>query len=271
MKFEKQEKTEQSIERARRVRTFIEAAAREMREREGIPLRDDGRIDMTAFRNLYSDEKRDETTVAEWQQGWYPNIPAEKIDEERLKSDGEKLELLKTAIFQKSLGSKFIVARTSLYDDIKNKADNILIDRDTGTTVCAFDEVGAISGLEYESKTSKVLERNTRDGGAVVKYGLSLEDKGSGAKELILGKIEHVPLFYLALSKEFIEQGLTEFLPSGGQSGFEKKLFEYFISVIETQIRGLELREKRLDVLLGERLHAFRDAMKRMRSINIPR
>lgn len=50
-------------------------------------------------------------------------------------------KILKTSIMHKMAGERFIVVRSSHFDDITNKVDNVIVDRDTGHTICALDEV----------------------------------------------------------------------------------------------------------------------------------
>lgn len=254
--LEQREPAEKSLEYIRRVAAFIRSAAEKLREDDRLPVRNDGRIDMSAFSDVHPDLKKDEQTVRKWQKEWHGNLTENELEEERLKSDGEKLELLKSAIFTKNLGSEFIVTRASLYDDIKNGIDNVLIERHTGYVVCALDEISTTSGVELETKKERVLKRNMAAGGATLKYGIILKDIG-GQKQFTLGRIEHIPVFYIALPKEHIEKGLENFSASG-QSDFEKSLFEYFISTLHAQVKGLELFNLRLDSALKERAHAFR-------------
>lgn len=244
---------------------FVKFLARESREKDGVPLQDDGRIDMDAFASVHPDLGADKERVREWFAEWHGNVSQNTVLEERLKRDGEKLELLSYAIFCKNLGKDFIVVRSSFHDDRTNKVDALLLERSTGNLVCAFDEVGAISGATFEEKQKAIQDHNLHNQGARLKYGLHLEEK-DGAKQLAMGEVENVPLFYVALPRDHIKKGVAEFIPSlDQQSEFEKKLFEYFIAAIDLQIQGLGLYSGRLNEGLKGRLQTFHDVIKKIR------
>lgn len=248
-----------------KLRTFIESVSSEL-QKEGIPVNSDSRINIDSFKEIYPTEEieKDKQFVEEKEKGWYGDLSEKEKEEEILKSDGEKLELLKNSIFNKNLGSEFIITRSSRYDDIKNGVDNVLLERKTGNVICALDEVGDISGVEYERKKDKILERNRDNHGAKIKYGLSLKEE-SGEMKLKLGKVDNIPIFYIALSKSMISKALTNFNPSPEQSDFEKKLFDYFISTLDSQVKGLELVPSRLSPELKKRLDTFNQFLKDFR------
>jgi len=255
----------ESEERARGVQHFIENASAEY-AKEGIPIRPDGRIDMEAFKDVYpADLERDGQGIQRWFDEWYKDIPEVERDSQRLASDGEKLEMLTHAVLYKNLGKRFVVVRSSYYDDIHNKIDNGLFDRETGDPICTFDEVGDTKGRIFEDKQAAVRDRNVAKGGGTMKYGLKLENTDSG-KKFVPGIVRNVPLFYIALPKDRIEKGIKEFVPSQTeQSEFEKKLFEYFLQAIAFQIQGLELYGGRLDENLKKRLGAFKKTIEEVR------
>lgn len=226
---------------------FIKAAA-ERHRAKGVPVSDDGRIDMLAYKNVYPDHvERDFESTREGKAN------AEAIHKERLVLDGEKLEMLAYAIFTKNLGERFIVARSAPHDDRINKVDTLLLDRETGNLVCAFDEVGDTTGEAYEKKLKDVRDHNLH-GGASLKYGIGMDEDG----KIKLTNVRNVPIFYVALPKDRINKGIAEFLPdTKNQSEFEKRLFTYFIATITAQIAGLKLY-KDLNPELKERLNAFK-------------
>ncbi len=236
------------------LRKFIESIGAEYRA-ENIPIGDDGRIMMAAYKGIYPNVDSDINRTAEWREHDDPN---------RL---GEKLEMLAYAIFHKNLKSKFVVARASHHDDQVKKVDTILFDKETGNLVCAFDEVGADEGIRYEGKKNDVLDRNLKDGGASLKYSLVLKET-EGSKEIALGNSEHIPIFYIALPKNRIEKGIQEFNPSPTeQSDHEKKLFEYFILALSLQVKGLELDGGALlNPNLKRKLDDFKNVVDRLQS-----
>jgi hypothetical protein len=238
-----------------KVAQYIEHVAAAYRA-EHIPVGNDGRIDMAAYRNLYPDVDKDLARNSEWEKEWFQNIPPSEIPARRREREGEQLEMLAHAILVKNLPKEFLVVRASPHDDRANKVDTVILDRATGTLVCAFDEVGTTSGVDYEAKQQHVQEHNLK-GGATLKYGMKMEEK-NGKKEVMLSSVSNIPLFYIALPSDRIKKGVQEFLPGENQSDFEKNLFSYFMAAITLQIHGLELYEQRLNPDLKEKLTAFK-------------
>lgn len=237
----------------------LEIIAEELRK-DQIPVTPDCRIDMNAFETIYGKNviKEDSAYIKSYEKDWYGDVSPEEQKQQRLQKTGEQLEMLKTAVFHKNLGSRFVVVRASAYDDKKNKVDNVLLDKTTGTLVCAFDEVADTTGPDYEKKRTIVLERNTRERGARMKYCIGLDIK-DGVGTLQLKSEEQIPMFYLALSKDYIAKTLKDFIPNTSQqSEAEKKLFSYFIAALKFQISELELRAERLAPALRTRLKNFR-------------
>ncbi len=238
--------------------TFIKELSEKLKK-EGVPVDEDCRIEMTAFGNIYSPEviEKDKKLVQGYELEWYKSFSPEEIKKEKLKKDGEKLEMLKTAIFTKGLSQDFIAIRTSIYDDIKNKIDNVILEKNTGNIICALDEVGETMTERYKEKAEKILLRNKKEGGGKLKYGIRVGKNKEEQLKLILGKTENIPLFYLVLPKNYIEGGIKEFITSfEKKSDYEEKLFNYFLSVLFYQINYLKL-ETNLDLLLKNRLERF--------------
>lgn len=232
-----------------------------------VPVTEDCRIDMGAFSSVYSQSVIAENMawVREREAEEYPGLSAEEIKTERLKRDGEGLEMLKTAIFTKNLGPEFIVVRASYYDD-KKGIDNIILEKETGNIVCALDEVADTSGGRYQEKTERVLDRNRKKhgSGGTLKYGIRIENNKDGKKRLCLDRVENIPLFYLALPKRHLRRGLKEFVPSFEKnSDYERRLFSYFITSLSAQIDFLKL-EQNLNPELKNRLIYFEKTIKKL-------
>jgi len=241
---------------------FIVQAAEAYRN-EGIPVADDGRIDNRAYANLYFDEiQEDNDRTAEYEAEWLGAVSDEEKKKERRKKEGEQLEMLSFAIFTKNLPrDEFVVVRSSSHDDRVNKVDTLILDRKTGTLVCAFDEVGATNGKEYDDKLALVHDLNLTKGGASLKYGISskMED---GKQTVALSSAENIPVFYIALPSKNIKEGMEKFLPDmANQSEYEQGLFSYFVLTISAQIEILELNGRRLNPALREKLTAFKSIM----------
>ena len=238
-----------------KVEQYIEQATATYRA-ENIPIGNDGRIDMAAYRELYPDVEKDLTRNREWEKEWFKDVSPAEVPEQRRKREGEQLEMLASAILMKNLPDKFVVARASAHDDRVNKVDTVILDKTTGTLVCAFDEVGDTNGVDYEKKQGLVREHNLK-GGASLKYGIGIGEK-NGKRAVVPSSATNIPLFYIALPSDRIKKGVQEFLPEENQSDFEEKLFFYFIATITAQIQALELYEKRLNPSLKEKLVAFK-------------
>ncbi|MDI6591712.1 MAG: hypothetical protein QME61_02115, partial [Patescibacteria group bacterium] len=221
------EKPRETFEEERNIeklRNFSEKTAERLREE--VPVDNDCRIDMEAFRGIYSSEniEGNKQRIKEFEMKIFPGLTPEEIKKEKLKKKGEQLEILTNLIFNKLLGPEFICVRTSLYDDWRNKVDELILEKETGNVVCAFDEVGDIMGPRFEAKKQKILEKNIK-GGAEIKYGLGMENG-----KLVLKSQENIPIFYLALLEKAIEKGVREFIPSFEEkSDYEKRIFNYFI------------------------------------------
>ncbi len=256
------EKREEKERREQKLKSIIEQITERLKK-ERVPLTNHCRIDTESFTEVYSETeiKRDQQLVREREKRWYPGLSEEEIEQKKLKTDGEKLEMLKTAVFDKFLGEDFIVVRTSPYDDVENKADNVILEKATGNMVCAFDEVGALKGPKFERKKRIVLERNKKEQGAELKYGIKIEKNQQGEQELVLGPVKNLPIFYLALPKQQIERGVKELSQNPEEvSDYEQKLFDYFKSSLRAQIDSLEL-DQELNPSLKERLGHFEQVL----------
>jgi len=240
----------EKLEGLDRLKNFLESSSFELKK-EGVPVDYNGRVDINFFNTIYPEGElsQDNKLVDSFKERWYSEVG----------SGIDYLEMLKTAIFKKFFGAKFIVVRSSYYDDIENGVDNIILERETGNVVCALDNVGDIKGESFEEEKEKVLKRNIVQGGITLKYGFLPGKDNKGFK---LGKIESLPVFYLALSKTKIEEGIKKFVPSPqGKSDKERELFEYFLATMTYQTEELLLREV-LDLEVRKRIEDFKDSLK---------
>jgi len=223
---------------AKRVKVFLTEVAGRLCQ-EGLPIGDDCRINMQISDAYNAAEvKRDLGFVDKRERFWaQEKFGTDDLVEYRAnqeKSDGERLERLKTAIFNKFLGGEFIVVRASRYDDIKNGVDNVIIDRQTHEVVCALDEVGDMNGRNFDDKKAKVLAKN-KGGGVNLKYGLGLaplrQENQSG-----------LPLFLIALPSEKIQEGLRSFSADLAEpSLYERRLFSFWVSLLIAQVKSFLL------------------------------
>jgi hypothetical protein len=260
------EKKENNEESENKLKKFLEQISARLKS-EGIFVTEECRIDMQAYRGVYPEDEieNDDRLIKEYQKEWYKGSSENEIKEQKIKKTGEKLEMLKTAIFSKFLGEEFIVVRASLYDDIKNKVDNIILEKNSGNLVCALDEVESPFGQRYEEKKEKVLSRNKTEGGIKLKYGFFLEKDKDNKERIALGEISNVPLFYLVLPAKHVEEGIKQLIPDISQkSDYEKRLFKYFITSLSSQIDLLRL-ETKANPTLEKRLDYFEKIIERFK------
>ena len=228
-------------------------------QREDIPVDKNCRIDMDYFDDVYplKEIERDKSIVRRWEEKWFGNWPAEEIERRKSEKQGFKLEAIKTLIFHKFIGKDFLVVRTSPYDDIENKIDNLILEKKTGSPVCAYDEV--IGGRKiFEAKKEKVLEEN-KQGGVGLKYGIRIE-KGRIQK----GKFKNIPIFYLGFPRQYFKEAIEKISPSlEEKSDYERKIFAYFVSLMDSQIK--ELRLKSLPKAVTKRIDHFEQLLSKMK------
>jgi hypothetical protein len=158
-----------------------------------------------------------------------------KYLENRESSNPALLEKAVMVVFHKILGEKFLVMRSSVHDDYENGVDNIIVNKETGDVICAFDEVhGETKHGRIDDKKAKML-RKAQDGGADIKYGLTFEE---GGKKLVKKQIENVPDFYLSLEPQDLQNLLANLDSDLGSrpSDVELKIFDNFILSLEEQI-----------------------------------
>ena len=219
---------------AEKIRNFMETISGELKK-EGLPIMSDGRIDMRAFKRVYSKGEMDgDYNYINKKQGVFDKeafldkgLSKEEIEEGKLMAEGERFERLKTAILYKVFGKKFAVVRSSRYDDIKNGIDNVIMEKETGNIVCAVDDVTAEENSEkFEEKRKRVMEKNMA-GGGTLKYGIA---KNKGKK-----RFNNIPVFWLDLSRENLIKAEKKFNPLEKEpSDDEKELaFDFIISIKE--------------------------------------
>ncbi len=197
-------------------------------EKEGIPVGPDCRIDMEKYEGIYAKRKIETDINKALEIGDFRN-------ENKNKRDGEKFESFKTILFNKFIGGRAIIARASIFDDAKHGIDNIIMDKETGGIICAFDEVASTENNILSQKVEKVIEKNKR-GGGVLDYGIYKE-----GKEIKLGRISNIPVFYLAISRRILDHMIKNLRQSLDEiSEDEKKLFfDYFCKTITEQADAL--------------------------------
>lgn len=241
---------------------------------EGVPVTRDCRIDMAGFSLVhnYAEIAKDKEIVSEFEKEYYPGLTKEALEEKKKHRDGEKFEMLKTALFSKFLGEKFIVARSSEFDDIKRGVDNLILEKATGNLVCAFDEVVDIpeedkakkekdSKNRYEEKKKRIKDQNLEWGGGKIKYGIGMKDGKVIAKEY-----EGAPIFYLKVLKEELYKNLDKLIPSFDEKSPEEiELFDNLINSLSEQYAELKEDEEKLRPYIKESLAKFGKVLKEIK------
>jgi hypothetical protein len=173
-----------------------------------------------------------------------------QYEKDRKKNKPALLESATTILFYKILKDRFLVVKSSEWDDFENAADNIIIDKATGEIVGMFDEVdekvtGEVKDRgEKKDKQVKIIEKALK-GGSNIKYGLTFETNAAGEKKLIKKSFANIPIFYLSLELE----NLGELVESVGGKLSDKvsdkglRFFDDFINSLEGQA---ELLQKKL-------------------------
>lgn len=207
----------------------LKEIAAELRESD-IDVDDFCRIDMEAYEPLYGQQvKKDMYEIKQREKKWQKEKP-NKEGKQRKRTNGEKMEMFKTALFHKAIGKNFFVLRSSPFDDCNNGIDNVIVEKETGAVVGAFDEVVAKNGKT--EKEGKVAARNTRSG-AFLKYGIG----AAGAKTTKQSN-HHIPLFYLALEEKELNDAINDFNLSEEEfSELEKELLKKLAASVKEQTK----------------------------------
>jgi hypothetical protein len=227
------------------IRECLAEISRELQQ-EGLPVTEEGRVRsdvFTAFRTkgeISEDEAKVEKCDKKWRTseigtGW-----------------GEIFEILKTLLFHEFLNESFVVVRASRFDDIKNGIDNIIIDKETGSIVCAFDEVSALPhDRRSDEKTGKILSESQQ--GTSLKYSLVLKDG-----EIVPGpELRNIPIFCLRLSPKEVKRLFYGFkdLKEGALPAGSFSIFQGLIESITEQ--ALTLKEANISEKIRVKIEEF--------------
>ena len=126
-----------------------------------------------------------------------------KHREKKEASKSNQAEMIITALLHKVLKERFLVVRASVFDDYKHGIDNLILDKETGAVICAFDEVLENEGDKERGAMKKIekIKRIAVKGGTEAKYGVALKEQ-----KLVRSSARNIPVFYLTLeSKDLIE------------------------------------------------------------------
>lgn len=95
-----------------------------------------------------------------------------KYRERKEVAKSNQAEMAITALLHKMLKERFIVVRASTFDDYKHGMDNLILDRETGAVICAFDEVIRNEGDAAKAPVKlEKIKKAALKGGNEAKYG----------------------------------------------------------------------------------------------------
>lgn len=254
---EKEEKRKERLPAIEKIRNMNSGIVEILINKYGLPIKKNGKLDEKAFAGkAFSKEEveSDLKKVDSLKQKFGEEVDID--DEKRVKSkSGEWLEIVTNIELFKLVGDKYIVVRSSNYDDIVGGTDNFVVNKKTGKVVCVLDEVGDMSGARYEEKKKKVMRKN-KAGGVHLKYGFKVSGDGDNLK-IELGEIKNAPLAYVALDEKYIEKTMDEINPSFEKmSDHEIKFGEYLVSALDYQSK-IEKLEEDIDQELISDLDGF--------------
>lgn len=177
-------------------------------------------------------------------------------------SKSNQAEMAITALMHKVLKERFLVVRTSMFDDYKNGIDNLILDKETGAIICAFDEVLENDGDRSRGASKKIekIKKSAVLGGTRAKYGVSLSNK-----KVVRSMSRNIPVFYLALeSKDLakLTNDLYDSLYSTNKNvitDMEQKIFAHLVTSISEQKRMLE--ELTLPPVMRAKLKEFEGSL----------
>ena len=137
------------------------------------------------------------------QEKYKVNSPEEVVPlwrENKKKDKSFLMEAAATALLHRILGQDYLVVRASSYDDIFGHVDNVIINKETGEAICAFDEVHVNDKSDRVEGKQKKVKEFAVGGGAEVSYGIKME-----AGKLKRAQMFNVPVFYLGLNEVELE------------------------------------------------------------------
>lgn len=182
--------------------------------------------------------------------------------EKKEESKSNQAEMIITALLHKVLKDKFLVVRASVFDDYKHGIDNLILDKETGAVICAFDEVLENQGDRERGAVKKIekIKKSAIRGGTEAKYGISLK-----GEMLTRNHTRNIPVFYLTLeSKDLIELTDNLFDNHEGVTEAEGWLFSHLVYSIKEQKEMLE--KLNLPPVMKRKLEGFEQSLATLES-----
>lgn len=162
----------------------------------------------------------------------------------REKNVANLAEISTVILLNKFFGDRFLVARSSTYDDYEYGVDNVLLDKETGAVICGFDQVIGMGQDDGGNKKRDKMEKLLLRGGTKLEYGVALDDN----KKIKREKLDSIPAFFLAITKNDLML-LMEDLKNNKVSIATKKVLNNILDSIDEQYKSAQklLRENKND------------------------
>lgn len=178
--------------------------------------------------------------------------------EKKEASKSNQAEIVITALLHKVLKDRFLVVRASVFDDYKHGIDNLILDKETGAVICAFDEVLENQGDRERGAVKKIekIKKSAIRGGTEAKYGISLKEG-----QLTRAHTRNIPVFYLTLESKDLNE-LTDDLYNNEEMATEaeSRLFAHLVGSIKEQKEMLG--KLNLPPVMRRRLEGFESSLK---------
>ena len=236
-----------------RLRMISEEISSELRDRfsiEGL-IDNECTIDMRPFGAFKPEVYRSDLRMTQkLERSWAgfdtePESPeAERLVDSRVeqyleqtkRGKSRQLEMMMTVLLHKAFGDKYIVVRSAKYDDYCSGVDNVIVNKETGDVICAFDEIRDNPRSDRRvRKESGILEK-ARNGGAEIIYGFTIEES-----KVKLRSRDSLPLFCLGLDEREYDELLKslEYTGSKELNEVERRFLEKILESIAEQKKKL--------------------------------
>jgi hypothetical protein len=212
----------------------LKIMANQVNEEFGYFLSPDGSVDYKSQDYRLDNKKKDQTYI-DLKEAEFASKEGLNVNEwlkKRENNNGIITEKAVTLLFHKIFGDKFIVARSSKFDDYRHGFDMMIIDKQTGALVCGFDEMGDSLKKVMEVKGEKI-KNSLRYNGTEAKYCANIKQG-----KLIKISRRNVPSFFLALSESDLEKVLPTVLDTE-VSDAELKVVGGFLDGLDDQITNI--------------------------------
>lgn len=260
-------------ENNRKLHEFSETISQKIKERYGGKNIVDNNIkintDIFHENPSYTDEKiKEDEEFVEEKRGEFNK--KKKIND----SNGELFEEAMACVLYRILNKKYLVVRSSDYDDLHNGVDILIIDPETNEIICLVDNITTyrddFKAIEaIENKENKVLNQNM-NGGAEIEYGLAFKENAETHNiEPIGERKKGIPIFSMHLYGKELDELLNgmDYDINNDPSEIELKTFDELMRVMKVDSKQMieqiqeeskkndeEMKKKKTDLEVFENL-----------------